>query len=127
MYKVEGKWWGQRSVLLDENSQLHKFISQLREKIMSEYSNLDVRQIHTEICSDIDIRNGCNKNKLFNELMSTVVNVKDISKYVIIGKAFALNIGKIGNRERHITIVFGVQYSDLNKLRQMTNDIIKFL
>jgi hypothetical protein len=127
MYKVEGKWWGQRSVLLDENSQLYKFISQLREKIMLEYSNLDTRKIHTEICSDIDIKNGCDKNKLFNELLSTVVNVKDISKYTIIGRAFALNIGKIGNRERHITIVFGIQYGDLNKLIQITNDLIKNL
>lgn len=127
MYKVEGKWWGRRSVLLDESSQLHKFISQLREKIMLEYSNLDVRQIHTEIYSDTDIRNGCDKNKLFNELMSTMVNVKDISKYIIIGRAFALNIGKIGNSERHITIVFGVNYNDLNKLRQMTNESIKNL
>lgn len=127
MYKVNGKWWGQRSVILDENSQLHKFISQLREKIMLEYSNLDVRQIHIEICSDADIRNGCDKNKLFNELISTMVNVKDISKYIIIGRAFALNIGKIGNRERHVTIVFGVNYNDLNKLRQLTNELIKNL
>jgi len=86
---------------------------------MLDFLGLDIRPAHTAIYSNIDVKNGYDKNKLFDELMSIMVNVKDLSKYIILEKAYVLNIGKIGNIERHITIVFGIQNSDLHKLKQI--------
>ena len=125
MMKIEGSWWGRRSVKLDETSQLFNFITSIKNKIFIEMGITNDRPPHVEICSDEDYKNGCNRDSSLKEVLDIVVDTSDIKNYSIIGRAYCLCIGNVGNKPRHITIVFGVRTNDLEKLNKITLNLIK--
>ena len=104
-----------------------EFIIKLREKIMPQFNNLDVRIPHIEILSKSEIKNNFNKNINFEQLKNIDVDIKNIENYCLIGKAYVLNIGKINEIMRHITIVFGINYCDFDKVKNLTLEVVQLI
>lgn len=124
--RIEGNWWGKRSVKLTEGSQLYEYITSLKNRILStELTLSNDRPPHVEICSNRDYYLGCNPDASFKELLEKNVDTNNIDNYQIIGRAYVLNIGVIGEHPRHITIVFGVKQNDLEKLNKIVMSQIK--
>lgn len=125
MMKIEGIWWGKRSVKLTEGSQLYEYITSLKNRILStELTLSNDRPPHVEICSNRDHYLGCNPEASFKELHEKSVDPIDINNYQIIGRAYVLNIGIVGGHQRHISIVFGVKQGDLERLKKITMEHI---
>ncbi len=104
--------------LLDANSELHKYLTNIQIRI-GEYYKLSSKQVndrplHVEICNKTD--NEEVRRKAFDELMHCKVDVNDPNNYKKLGCAFVLSIGIINGRNRHITLTFG-NY-DQNELRK---------
>lgn len=116
---ITGKYWGRCSVLIDENSDLYKHITAIQKKICEKYdvqmTFINDRPLHVEICNKF--ANDDTRNNAFDELMKCKVDVTNINNYVMIARAFVLNIGVINGANRHITIAFGLKKS-LDELRQ---------
>jgi hypothetical protein len=114
-----GKWWGRCSVLIDENSELYKHITAIQMKICDKYNMqmtfINDRPLHVEICNKF--ANEDTRKKAFDELMKCTIDVTNADNYVMIAKAFVLNIGVISDANRHITIAFGLR-KPLDELRQ---------
>lgn len=124
MMKVECTWWGRRSVKLTEGSELCNFTMRLKKQIETEMKITNDRPPHIEIFSDDDAKKGCDKIAHFNEVSKLSVDTSNINNYTIIGRAYCLCVGNVGNKQRHITVVFGVSHLDLDKLNKITSHII---